>query len=100
MAIFLAAWAITLLTSVGEHDSFALPVIVAASVLAGALACDWRVLLLAVAVIPLAAFESCDEQASRCEINAPVYAAVVFAPLAAVLLAIGVRLGKALGRTR
>ena len=98
--VFLAAWTIGIVTSVGERDSVALPLVVVATVLAGALACDWRVLFLAVAVIPIAATQACDTSTPGCEINAPAYAAVFFAPFAAALLAVGVLLGKAIARRR
>lgn len=98
--IFLVVWAIGLLTSVGERDAAALSLAAAGSVLAGALADDWRVLVLALAVIPLAALQSCDEESSRCEIGAAGYAAFVLAPLAAALLGIGVGLRHAIVRRR
>ncbi len=102
--IFLAVWTVALVAPVlGVElgsDAVVLPLVIAASVLAGALACDWRIVLLALAVIPLAGLQYCDPEttAESCEINALGYAAVFFAPFAAILLGIGVLLGKVIGR--
>jgi len=99
--IFLAAWTIALLTAVGERDSVALPLVCAASVIAGGIARDWRILWLVVALIPIAAVQPCDDiGATRCEINPAAYAAAFMAPLAAALLAVGVGSGRALTRMR
>ncbi|HEV2060017.1 MAG TPA: hypothetical protein VGR11_11720 [Solirubrobacteraceae bacterium] len=102
--IFLAVWTVVLVAPVVGvelgSDAVVWPVVIAACVLAGALACDWRMVLLALAVIPLGWLQYCDPETTTesCEINALGYAAVFVAPFAAILLAIGVLLGKAIRR--
>ncbi len=91
--MFLVGWAGVFLGPIAESDAVASALLVATSVVAGALAGDWRIAFLALAVIPIAALQGCDPERFACEINAPAYAAIFFAPPAAALLAMGAGLG-------
>ncbi len=99
--IFVAVWTVVLVGLFPGSDAVGLGLVVSASVLAGAVARDWRILVVALAVIPLFALLWCKEgPTTYCEINPAGYAAAFVVPPTMALLAIGVWLRKAIERIR
>lgn len=98
--LYLAAWALVLLTGIADHDGLALSLTIGASLLAGTIARNRWVLVVTLAIIPLAAAQPCDDIRERCEIAAPLYAAMFFVPASGVLVALGIAAGKAIDRRR
>ena len=99
--IFVAVWTVVLVGLFPGSDAVGLGLVVSASVLAGAVARDWRILVVALAVIPLFALLWCKEgPTTYCEINPAGYAAAFVVPPTMALLAVGVWLRKAIERIR
>ena len=92
--IFLTGWSVVLLTDLGEHDGLAFLVAATASIAAGLVARSWLILPLVFAIVPLAAAQPCDSAVKECDVNVPVLALMLFVPLAAAVLGIGVGLAK------
>ncbi len=99
-AIFLIGWSVVLLTGAGEDDGLAFLLASTASIAAGLIARSWLIVPLALATVPLAAIQPCDSAVYECDVNMIVIALMMFVPLAATFLAIGVGAAKLAGRWR
>ena len=87
--VYVAAFTIVMRTGVQGDDSVALPLAIAASVMAGVISGSWWSPLLATFLVVLAALDEC-EPAERCEVNLAVLALMFWAPVSGALIALGV----------